>query len=129
MQKHGGTLPVRLTDSETGKVVHSDEDVLKLAKWSASRGGPAANWSHPKLDYASIKLKCTHCGDIRDRFFHQRNGFLCYNCNEQSLGIKLPEDEKLWEQIYSCGISSSEKEQANSLYNVLKEYIDKHNQG
>lgn len=117
---------VNLIDRETGKSVYNNSDVVDMAAFSLKRCGTGAVWN--KIEYATIELRCTKCGYLNSRFFHQRNGFWCHKCNDNSDGIDLKLDDIKLGLVSSCEQQSgNSNDQANCLDKIFKEIINKHN--
>lgn len=129
IEKHGGLPPMRIRDSETGETLYDNRDATAMAKRFVARGGSASNFEWGKLDYAAIDFRCTHCGFLRARFFCQKDGFFCWECNEKSGGLDFPRDNvELITKILECQEkTSSQDEQGKLVSEVLRDYLDIHN--
>jgi hypothetical protein len=108
----GGLPPVHITD-DSGKVLYSDKDMMRLAKWSADRGGAAANANmfeiSKEVDIWLDKTfnedwECPNCKIVKRKNIetiyygwkapYGENVVRCYYCWKDYPPTPIPEDKK-----------------------------------
>lgn len=89
--RHGGLLPMHLTDGDTGKTVYDNRDATAMAKQFVARGGHASDASISNLDkwlalmeekYFMTETQCQHC-KAKVKHYHEivfEKGFVCWSC-------------------------------------------------
>lgn len=104
MAKHGGLLPMHLTDGDSGETVYDNRDATEMAKHFVAKGGHAADMIVSNADkwlslqeeiYFMTKTKCK-CGASVDHFHENvyEKGYRCWSCWSDIAPIPYPEGQE-----------------------------------